>query len=204
MWSSDPAEWLGGPRETGAVGAWPMPNLEAVAAAPELAEPAPAAEDLAYDRGFAEGVALGRSEAQDELLSTLQALGGATQSLQAVQASLAAELEESLCALALAVAQRVVQREIEIDPMQLRELVRHAVDVLPVEPSLEIRLHPDDLANLDGHLDLYAAGGRKCDVQWVADATLERGGYVIETPQRIVDGRLDHTLAQIYHRLRDA
>ena len=72
-----------------------------------------------------------------------------------------------------------------------------------MEQTLEVRLNPADLAALDGHLDLHAVGGRKLEAIWIPDATIERGGYLIETPQRVVDANLDEQFGTYYRRLRD-
>jgi hypothetical protein len=37
----------------------------------------------------------------------------------------------------------------------------------------------------------------------VADTTVGRGGFAIETPQRMVDGRIDPVLLAMYDRLRN-
>lgn len=205
-WSSELSGWLAADARPApsSVGQWPVPELGRAAARDAQRPAEPDAAESAWQHGYDEGVAVGRAEAEGGVLGALVALGGATQSLRAVQASLAAEMEESLYALALAVAQRIVQRELQQDPALLRELVRRAVDVLPLDQSLEIHLHPDDLAALDASLEIQAAGGRRLDVQWVADPTMEPGGYQIETPQRVLDGRLDQAIVTMYQRLRDA
>ena len=65
-----------------------------------------------------------------------------------------------------------------------------------------MRLNPDDLAALGaGHRAARAErpGARRS--QWVADPTLERGSFLVESPTRIVDGRIDAALRQLYERL---
>jgi flagellar assembly protein FliH len=186
--------------------AWPLPELRmTIADEPRsLSEPlAPSAADLAFE----EGVEQGRRQAADELEArtgrALAALAGAAQSLRTAHDLFAAELEDNLYALAVAVAQQIVEREVAADPGIVRDLVRRAVDVLPLDNAIEIRLHPEDLAALGGQIDLYVNGGRRLEVQWAADATIERGGYIVETPQRVVDGRVDEALRALYERLRD-
>jgi len=173
------------------------------AAAQMLRSEALAATEEAYERGYVDGEQVGRFAAESAVLPAVEALGGAADALQAVQAALLGEVEEALLAMAVAVAREIVQRELQQDPEQLRELIRRATTILPMEQMLEIRLHPTDLAALGGDLEMYAVGGRKLEVQWVPDASLERGGYMIETPQRVVDANLDEQLVAYYRRLRD-
>jgi flagellar assembly protein FliH len=180
-----------------------VPHVSDDVRADRQAQALTAAAEEGYVRGYEDGLQAGRAAAEAEILPALQALEGAAASLGAVQAALRSEVEDALLAMAVAVAKEIVQRELEQDPEQLRELIRRAVDVLPMEQTLEVRLNPADLAALGGHLDLHAAGGRKLEAIWIPDATLERGGYLIETPQRVVDANLDEQFGTYYRRLRD-
>jgi hypothetical protein len=45
--------------------------------------------------------------------------------------------------------------------------------------------------------------GRGLTIQWNADPTLGRGDFVVESPQRVVDGRLDVALQALYERMTD-
>lgn len=182
-----------------------MPDLwRAPAGLDGPAAPAgPTPVEEAHARGIEEGRGTAAAEADRRILGACQALAGAAESLQAVRAAFASEAEESLYALATALAHQIVQRELATDPTIVRDLVRRAIDVLPLEGPLEIRLNPADLTALGPELDLYAPGGRKLDLRWVAEASIERGGYLIETSQRVVDGRIDPVLRAMYEKLRD-
>lgn len=187
---------------------WPLPELPGAApraAAPE-GPPPPTQEELAladaYAAGRADGEAEATARAAREVGAALEALAGAAQALEAVRAAFVSEVEEQVAALAVAVGAQLLQREVAADPTVVRDLVRQAVALLPVEGMLEIRLHPDDLAALAGQLELQAAGGRALEAHWVPDATLERGSYRIETAQRVVDGRVEPVLQALYERLR--
>jgi flagellar assembly protein FliH len=184
--------------EAAHVAAWPVPDLRLARARADES----AVED-AYARGLEEGRLSAGVDAERRIVGACQALAGAAESLQAVRAALAVEAEESLYALATALAHQIVQRELTTDPTIVRDLVRKAVDVLPLEGALEIRLNPADLAALGAETDLYAPGGRKLDLRWVSDPAIERGGYKIETSQRVVDGRIDPVLRAMYESLRD-
>ena len=186
------------------VAAWALPELHAVTAM--VAEPEPAGPSEA-ELAWLAGRDAGRDEAvaavEERLAGALEALAGAVASLHAERAAYVESLEANLYALAVAVAGQVVQREVATDPGIVRELVRKAIDVLPLDSRIEVRLNRDDLAALEGHLDLFAPGGRRLEVQWTPDPAIERGGFAIETPQRVVDGRVDQALLALYERLRD-
>lgn len=214
--SSEPARWAppdlvtGRPGETVSAprpdraadaGAWAPPPLSCRAADVPAAADEPDAVAEAHERGRAQGLEEGAVRVRQELRPALLALGRVAEVLQAERANFAAVRERNLQAIALAVAGKLVQREVAADPGQVQELVRRALAMLPLDASLEVRLHPDDLAMVQRLQEGDGTGGQAPAIQWVSDPGLERGAFVLESPQRIVDGRFDVALRHLYDRL---
>ena len=164
-------------------------------------EPALSPVDEAYHRGYAEGVRQGELRACAGLDKPIAALRAAAEGLAAAQDDYNRTRSRNLAGLAIAIAQQVIQRELTADPELLKELVRKALELLPTDLTVEIHLAPGDLDRLRGSLSGVVAEGRPVEIRWVADPTQEPGGFVIETPQRLVDGRTDVALRAIYERL---
>lgn len=147
---------------------------------------------------FEEGRAAGRVEAQvaadRRVVDAVDAVARAAATVQKHTDLYAGVLEENLTALACAIARHVIQREVQLDPSQIRGLVRDAIAEFPQESTLRVRLHPADHAFLTGDSSYP-------DVTWIADARVERGGCVVEGRDRIVDGRVDLALEQVFRRL---
>jgi flagellar assembly protein FliH len=187
---------------------WPLPDL---ATAPASAGPAvsPGAtpgldpEQLAHTRGYEAG----KAEAMEEAARTLKRAAGllvsTAEALDAARLGVVRELEDSVYLLALAVARHLILREVSADPSVVRDLVQRGLEAFPVGSRVEIHLHPDDLVALRSQFELPGSDGRAADIQWTADPAVERGGCTLETPHRVVDGRIDLALRDLYHRLRD-
>ncbi|MEO8633726.1 MAG: FliH/SctL family protein [Gemmatimonadales bacterium] len=186
---------------------WPLPEF---AQRPELmgaagvSEPVgPTAEEEAWVRGHAAG----RAEATDEANRTLKRAAGllvsTAEALDAARLGVVRELEDAVYLLALAIAKHLIQREVAADPAIVRELVHRGLEAFPVGSRVEIHLHPDDLAALRSQFELPGRDGHANDLQWMPDAAVERGGCTLETPHRVVDGRLDLALGDLYNRMRD-
>jgi len=189
---------------------WPLPELAAAGpprpAAGGAAPAAPAGPDpeqQAYRRGYETG----RAEATEEANRTLKRAAGllvsTAEALDAARQGVVRELEDSVYLLALAVARHLIQREVAADPSVVRELVHRGLEAFPVGSRVEIHVHPDDLAALRSQFELPGSDGRAAEIQWTADAAIERGGCTLETPHRVVDGRVDLALRDLYHRMRD-
>jgi flagellar biosynthesis/type III secretory pathway protein FliH len=186
---------------------WTPPNF--AAGAPSAGPPsAPRVhvdvEQAAYARGFADGQKDGAVAAEKRLLSVRRALEGTAKSINDARAGLTAEIEETVTVVALAIAQRLVARELRADPAAIADLVRRTIATLPPSAPPSVRIHPEDLAALDNAEPLAVDSSRSVDVEWIPDASVERGGYVVETPQRVLEARLTSVFQDFYERLRDA
>jgi flagellar assembly protein FliH len=161
--------------------------------------------DAAYLRGVCDGRdQAGRSESA-RLRSAMLASETALDDLRAGETRWLAHLEENIAAIAVAIAQQIVAREVSTSVDIVRSLVARALDEFALDQALTIRVSPADLALLHsaGHADdaSVAVDTHNRDVRWVADARIESGGCVVEGRERIVDGRIDTALERLYRRL---
>jgi flagellar biosynthesis/type III secretory pathway protein FliH len=155
----------------------------------------------AYRRGVDETTRKERDLADQRCASALLAVKRVADHLETVATEFARDRERDLHGLAVAVARQIVQHELMIDPLRVGELLRRALELLPLDTTIEVRLNPDDLATLGTATDRLVPAGRAVRLQWLADPGLEPGNFVIESPQRIVDGRSDVALRDLYERL---
>jgi flagellar assembly protein FliH len=140
----------------------PAPVWDAVTAQAIAAE-----RDAAEARGHARGLAEGRAEAAGEIARLGQALELAFASLRA---EVAAQREAAVTAdldVACAVIDEVLGTAPPTDALLLLDRVREVAAMLD-DPTLEVRLHPDDQAVLAG-----AALDPRLSL--VADPTVARG-----------------------------
>jgi flagellar assembly protein FliH len=157
-------------------------------------------ESDAHARGRAEGERTVREGMAAEVASAVAALNAACAAVQMHEARWVANAEENIAALAVAVARHIVQREVVTDPATVRALVARALVELPVDSTIVVRLHPEDIAACGG-LPVQDASGRTSDVRFTADPAIMRGGCLIEGRERIIDGRLDTSLIRAYRAI---
>lgn len=157
-------------------------------------------EDEAYRRGRADASREERARADERCRTALQAVARAAAHLESISAEFARDRERDLQTVALAVARKLVRREIEASPELLGSLVTRAIELLPLDHALDVRLHPDDLRTLGANTESLLPAGRSVRVQWIADPAVDKGGFLVESPARIVDGRTDIALRALYER----
>lgn len=156
----------------------------------------------AYEKGRAEGraeaeaeiqkrLAIARAEADDRIGALME---GIARQVRVFTAS----LEHDAYQFSLAVAERIIKREIarddEIVVRQVREAIRRIVGV----ETIRLRIHPDDEALVRSHrAELLASADSLREVAIEPDDSLERGGCVIESSSGNVDARIATQLRQI-------
>ena len=184
----------------------PMRYLQLVAHV-ELARGAEAEEadalEAALARSHAAGVAESEARISGELEQALQALQGVVERLEIAWTNLEQDWKPNLYSLSLAVARKLVQRELTANPEIVTDLIDRALQLVPLDRTLDIRLNPGDLARSATGSNTRCRPIAPSTVRWVPDASLDRGAFVVETPQRIVDGRSDVALRRLYDRLDD-
>ena len=162
-------------------------------------------------RQAAELLAQARGEA--ELLRTAAVTAGREEGLArateiAVRAALLrdglfARAEAELIELALAVAGRVLSRIAERDGGAVVEVAGRALEVARQRSEVTLRAHPDDLDALRAaEPHLLGALSRAGRIALVGDATVGRGGVLVETEAGSYDARLAQQLEALGRALR--
>jgi len=183
---------------------WTPPSIGAQSGATSPRTPPQDPVQTAYARGLADGRREGATAAEQRLRATRQAVEGTARATAEARDALASEIEQTVTVLALAIAQHMVAHELQTDPTEIADLVRRTIAALPPSAPPTVRINPADLAALESAAPSAADSSRSVDVEWVGDPTIESGGFIVETPQRVLDARLTSVFRDLYERLRDA
>ncbi|MGA1813410.1 FliH/SctL family protein [Frondihabitans sp. 4ASC-45] len=185
---------------------------------PVLRNPLSAArEDEAAQRGEAAGYAAGLRAAAAETAALREALAAeqaaviahanaradaaiavlhaATGAIDARQAALRTEVQQTLLATSLQLATAVIGYELETNPEStvVAALTRALAEVDPAD-VVSVRLNPADLSLLDGQGDALG-------VHLVADASLARGDARADLTAGFIDATLGSALDRARHEL---
>lgn len=99
--------------------------------------------------------------------------------------------EEELVRLALACAERIIGRALELDANLILEIAAQAIESVRQQRELVLRVHPDDALRLrNSRKKLMDLLGRTKDIAVREDPEIERGGCIIETENGTVDAQL--------------
>ncbi len=185
---------------------WPKVERPAGAVRPQPhAPPAPVAASVeleariarAREQAFREGEAAGAQKASARIDPVLARLAQTVEHIAALGSKVRRQAEEDVVKLALAIARRVLYRELSIDPEAILGLVKAALGRLDAREIQRLRVSPADAELLRRRVNLPAA------IEIVADTSLERGAAIFETVRGHLDASVQTQLAEIERGFAD-
>ncbi len=166
-----------------------------------------------HEEGLAKGAEEGRErghqegrQAIEEATRTLsETLQGLLEELSAERLALRNSAEVDLVNLALAVAARVVKREVRLDHDVALANVRAAVELTVKRRDLVVLVHPEDLEAVKGYLPELERAFQDLDrVDVQPDVSVDRGGVRVRNREGEVDLRIAEQLRALERSLTGA
>ena len=150
--------------------------------------------DEAIQRTRAECETRAQSLLQMEVEPWLKRMAQSIEDIATVKHRYLAESEEQLVRLAVAVARRILYREIQVDSEALFGLIHAATQRAELRELNRILLNPKDHQALLPHLERLQLPPR---VQIVSDPALERGAMMLESTSGILDASIQAQLDEV-------
>lgn len=150
--------------------------------------------------GIREGEAAGRQHGAAEVQATIERMSGAVAEMAGLRAQLRKEAETDTVKLALAIARRVLRREVTADPDALKGVLHAALGRLQSHEISRVRVHPSHAALVTACLQTTACGH---SIEVIADHTRELGDAIFETQRGNLDVSVETQLAEIERGLTD-
>ena len=154
----------------------------------------------AYQKGHAAGEAVGSQHAAARIEPEIAAFNRMAQELGTLRKRFRAEVEEDTVKLAIAIARRVLHREIATDPEAILGLVIAAFQKLNARETQRLRVTPADAALIREHRAKLAMPE---GLEISADASLAPGSVIFETSRGEIDASVDTQLAEIERGFAD-
>lgn len=136
----------------------------------------------AFAKGYAQGERAGTEAAATRAEGMLRRLGQTIEELASLRGEMIRRTERQTVQLVLAIAERIVQREVTLDRGLLVGMARAALDRLGEYGSATIRLHPDDYQAIAAR-----NGFDESPVRVVADVVVSRGGCLVQSDFGFMD-----------------
>jgi len=148
----------------------------------------------AYEKGFSEGM----ESREKEFLAALNTMAEVTREISEFKKNFYSEVEEQMLGLACSIAEKVIHTEVSTNKNIVLAVLREAVKNVVDQDGMKIRLNPDDLRFITEMKPDFLQGinGVK-NTTFEEDASIKRGGVILETISGEVDARLEQQLIEI-------
>jgi flagellar assembly protein FliH len=164
------------------------------ASAPDLA----VLEKAAYEKGLQQGEKNAIETAERKVEAAMKQYAGSIGEIQKLRSTLYAQVEREVVKLAVAVAKKIVHREIRVDREIVQTLVHVALSRVAEKSAITICLNPEDYGHLlERRTELAQSEGR--EISLLADKSIERGGCLIQTNCGDIDARIEEEFREVEH-----
>jgi flagellar assembly protein FliH len=161
-------------------------------------------EEEAYRKGnkagFEEGTRNAEKENQNKMAEAVKHVERAHEE----RLKIVAGSEDEIVQLAVAVARKIIDRELLSSPEIIVNIVKRAIGKATDREELTVRVNPDSIDGVISAQDKIvnsAKGIRK--LKFLADPNVSQGGCVIESLNGTVDARVERQLSEIEQALTE-
>jgi flagellar assembly protein FliH len=154
----------------------------------------------AYAKGRQEAELSARQQISIEISAVSATLARSIDEITGMRQRFRHEAEEDVVALAIAIARRVLHRELTTSPDALLGIAKAALEKIDLREVHRVRMHPDSAPLLQENLEKIGLPRR---VEVIADPGLERGGVLLETTRGTLDASVETQLAEIERGFAD-
>jgi flagellar assembly protein FliH len=155
------------------------------------------AED-AYQRGLRDGEAAAARKFTDHSNEVVAQMSRAIEQLALHRSKIHREAEPELVRLSLAIARRILRRELSVDPDALLGLIKAGLEKIESAEAHRVRVHPEHAPALKRQLE-----GAARPIAVAADPSLAPGAVIFETSRGALDAGLETQLAEIERGFAD-
>jgi len=154
----------------------------------------------AYEEGQRTGQAAGRQEMAAQLQAMESRLARSIEEITGLRSRFRHEAEEDVVALALAIARRILHRELTVAPDALLGLVKAALEKIETREVHRVRVSRDDAPHVQRFFEELGLPRR---VEVIADPGMPRGALILDSSRGLLDASVETQLAEIERGFAD-
>ncbi len=169
---------------------------------PDVEELREAARTQGYDEGYEQGYETGLAAAEERMKAQVERLGQLAATVLDDHSAFCRAAERQVVDLALQIAQKVIEREVENVPDLAVGVIRAALEEMDGRTAVRIHVSPEDHELLRRRWAMAIPSTISANkLELVVDPRVQGGGAIIETTQGQVDTQLETRLAQLGNAL---
>jgi flagellar assembly protein FliH len=153
---------------------------------------------IGYDQGKRESEEILTREYNDQIKLQQESINSILNKIYSQHLQSQEIIERDSLKLIIAIAERVIRREVLIDDQIVLRQIQEAMRRVSGIDRLKLRINPQDESLIKSHRnEIVASGDAVHELVIETDDTIEKGGCVLESDAGNVDARLSTQLKQI-------
>ena len=161
-------------------------------------------EKKAYAKGYTEGKAAGIQEENAKITASVNDFQTIISSFERLKSEIYKQSESNAVKIALAVAKKIVLREVSVNKDIILSVVKQALGKIMGQEHIKIKINPDDLKIIKKHgIDNSELPFNKGIAVFEEDPEITCGGCVVETDSGDIDARIESQLLLIEETFLD-
>ena len=154
-------------------------------------------ETQAHQQGFEQGVSDGRTAAQAEMDEMLETMRGLVEMARIERHKIIDTAEPEILRLSVAIAERILNQHVALDPNTVMEMVKSAIMRLVNREKVTVRVNPSDIETMRAHREQLMSMNDIDNLRVIEDQRVDRGGIVIETDAGTIDSKISTQLREV-------
>jgi len=161
-------------------------------------------EEEAFNKGWKTGYAEGAGKAEEEFSRKIRDAEELVNTAVEERERIVAGSEQEIIKLAIAVAEKIIGRELETGRETIADMVKRAVAKAADREELTVRVNPDNMDSvINAKEDIVRSIKGVGKIKVLADPAVSPGGCVVEGSSGMVDARIESQVAEIEQALAE-
>ncbi|MCR2805010.1 FliH/SctL family protein [Paenibacillus soyae] len=161
-----------------------------------------AARKAGFEQGYSEGAAASEADLHEQWRSKLEEASEVLKLAYSSRAQIIQEAEPFLVELSCAIAEKIIDRQLTIEPEIAIELIRNSLSRRREQGVITLCVAPSQLAFVQAaREELHTAIDSQAELQILPDSTIKDNGCVIRSSFGSIDARIDTQLMEIKREL---
>ncbi len=152
----------------------------------------------AHQRGFREGEAAATQKMAEQVKGKIELLGRSIEQLALHRAKIQREAEPELVRLSMAIARRIMRRELTVDPESLLGLLKAGLEKIESAEAHRVRVSPEHASTVAALLE-----GSARSIEVTSEPGLPVGSVIFETSRGSIDVGMETQLKEIERGFAD-
>jgi len=153
---------------------------------------------------YSQGLVKKQKEEGKEIETAIGMLKKAINEIELEKRKMIAEGEREILKMVLAIARKVIKKEIEVDSDIILRVTKDALRQVADAQKIVIKVNPLDWKRIkEVEKELLPRGSNGNTIQVEMDESIKRGGCIINTERETIDARIDQQIREIEKALME-